>query len=204
MFCKGDTKNNSEKLTTAIESLIQTKNHCVALIAKNERLRVAYGKDIKCLSRLAAPPHGKIRRLLIQRKMLGANIDMTNRHILAIFKHQLTIEQAILHGQIGESLMGAQRAIAVSNDNLEEINSVRAALDDMAASVCEVSEVLLDYGQMDIDESDSELEAELEALLASPTSRIAVTISPLAPIAPSSPIRVDVPTPAGYIARMES
>jgi len=200
-------KNNSDKLFEAIDSLKGAKDHCSALNAKNERLRIAYAKDIRHLCGLPHPPREKIKRLLIQRKMIDRTLQVTNRHIISIFKHQLTLEQAVLHIEIGGGLSLVHEALKDTNDGTNHIVTMQTALEDMADSVCEVSDALTLYGQVDISDSECELESELALLLASPTERIAVAIESSIPIAPSESISdraIGDDGSDGYNLRMKS
>jgi len=181
-------KNNSDKLLDAIDGLIRSKDHCDALNAKNERLHLAYTKDIRKLCALPSPPLDKIKRLLVQRKMIHKSLEVTNRHILSIFQHQLTLEQARLNLRIGESLTVTHGALRHVDDQFNSVSELRDALDDMAHSVCEVSGVLATHDHVDMDDSESDLESELAALIASPTRRIAADVRSSIPTVPSTPI----------------
>lgn len=184
LFCRKKTIDDQERLCNAVQSLNMCKQQCDAVTSKNEKLRAAYIKDIKKLSKLPRPPRHRIRALLMQCKLLDNNLKSIANHTTSIFRHKLTLEQAMLNLTMGESLKETVDALGATNVSVDKIDDMSEALTNMTDAVCEISEALsanqISSFEIDEDELNAELlelcEPELELPVA-PTEPLVASAS---------------------------
>lgn len=161
MFCRKKTIDDRERLCNAVQSLNMCEQQCHAVASKNEKLRAAYRKDIIKLSKVPKPPRHRIRGLLMQCKLLDNNLKSIANHTTSIFRHKLTLEQAMLNISMGESLKETVDALGATNVSVDKIDDMSEALTNMTDAVCEISEALSANQISDFEIDDDELNAEL-------------------------------------------
>ena len=168
LLCRRPPKNNIEQLNSAIQSLALCRQQCEAVVRKNERMSSELKRDAVFIAKSAETvPKERVLHILRQRRMVEQQIEKTRLFILSTFRHQLTLEQAILTSNIGDAIVMTNNALrsSVGSIAVDRAEEMQEALHEMTAAVCDVSttisEATNDMGDFD----EEELEHELVQLL---------------------------------------
>ena len=179
--CRTPKQGRLEKIHDAMQSLINSKKSCEAVVRKNENLKNGLTNDIHRIMRGAVSNQDKVRHLLIQRKLLTNQISNVQSNIVSIFNHQLILEQAMLNCSIGDSLNDTVVALSTTTEVHAAFEELSVALESMSNTVCEVSESLsssvscdnIDVDNIDLDEELRLLESLPDVPVHAPTASAA-------------------------------
>jgi len=186
MFCKKSNVTNEEKIIEAVHALGLCKDSCDAVMRKNERMLQEINTDLQNLRQLPKPPMHRIRAGLYKRRMLMNSIDQISRHCTAIFRNQVTMQQAAVNIQVGDCLRDTHETltkIGVSNHSIDQAQKISDALQEMTDAVCDMSQSLSHFDD-DINSqiSDVDIDEELASLLEDDAPLITVPSAPLTPL----------------------
>lgn len=121
------------------------------------------------------------------------SIEQISNHCTAIFRNQMTMQQAAVNIQVGDCLRETHETltkIGVSDRSIDQAQKISDALQEMTDAVCDMSQSLSHF---DTDINSHMSEADIDEELASLLGEVEIVTLPEVPAAPTTSLATPNP-----------